>query len=365
MDPAQLQDLLHGLGAEIRDGLATGFANMPQPQQPQPKAKLWRFTETGGDAWLEFRSHFEAVALANGWTDSQARLQLAAAVQGSAQTMIGSIPTEAFVHRPDGRDAHPVKLLLDQYENRFLPEAGTGRAHDDFNSAHQLEEESIIKWHARVRRLFRRAHPRLSMNDIPEMGKHTIRRIFVEGLYNAEVRQKVKDSDPPDFDEGLRRALWFESQLPRKPRDRATSGTVAYMSGGNGESSRQDHEESVCNACGRKGHWKRDCRLWAQVGEFLKNITQNQRSNGGGRVQRSSPRGSGSRRGSNSNRGRGGPRGRGGNRGGGRSRDRRGVNQVDDADADDEEGDQEGADDPGYDDQDLGPEDDHQEAENL
>ena len=73
-------------------------------------------TETSPAAWKKWRPIFEAAVRANKWDHSRARLQLYRAIRGPAHWMIMGIEHDAL-----GPKVRPVKEMLDQMENRFVP----------------------------------------------------------------------------------------------------------------------------------------------------------------------------------------------------------------------------------------------------
>ncbi len=92
---------------------------------------------------------------------------------------------------PDAQDA---TLLLNLYEQRFLPAAAFDIARVNFCQASQKEQEPILAWSARLRLLHSRAYPNMPAAD-QETSTDRI-KAFVVRLSNKVTADRVQPPMP-------------------------------------------------------------------------------------------------------------------------------------------------------------------------
>ena len=69
-------------------------------------------TFDGTGSWLDYRSHFDACAMLNNWTQREMGLYLAVSLRGQAQGVLGNLTS---THK------HDYNLLVNSLEDRFAP----------------------------------------------------------------------------------------------------------------------------------------------------------------------------------------------------------------------------------------------------
>ena len=152
--------------------------------------KLRRMTEATPEAWLEYRRHFQKVALLQGWDDERSRQEISAGMQEKA----GNAVADILINAP-GRN---IDQLIQLYSERFMPAAAGATARKNYQSARQLPTESVREWHTRARELFFLAYP----GEDPNAQNHCL-DLFVNGLHNNTVKFFVASQPINQFHEAL------------------------------------------------------------------------------------------------------------------------------------------------------------------
>ena len=255
------------------EALLTGVLNARDEQERNrtDKVKVPNLSSASADDWRIWRANFETAAELNRWTNRTARLHLACSMTGDAKNQVTGIPhgCPAGVAPAGGgavvyAAAPPFVALLDEYEARFMPPAEGELALINYETAEQLEGEIVSQWHNRLRTLCQRAHPNLANieNDL------TIRRRFINGLQNQDVRMGVTNANPATYaaarDEASRQsASYMIRQLAmqgQKPRGRNLEGNIASIDGaGPAVAAASNRRSEGCWQCGQDGHIRRDC----------------------------------------------------------------------------------------------------------
>ena len=320
---AGIQDLVAALG---RYTLAT------QANQGG-KHRVSHFETADGVEWLTWRRTFLVAAQINVWDPVRQCREIRASMKGAAERAVSDIDHEP----PAALGVFTPAMLLDAYQERFLPAAESDLCRVSFRSAAQTEAETILEWHTRCRSVYLRAYP-LGNVDAPEC-----RDQFVLGLARIKVREQAWTARAQTYaaalvaahNEAAAQAVLSQHTISHA-KVKQEPGLHAFSRGAEGQGS------SGCYWCGDDGHFKRDCAAWQKAIKVFDASAPAKKGRGGG----GSSRGRGGRGG-----GRGGSRGgRGGGKGAGRS-----INAVDgdgtQADNEDSADDQEGGQ---YDEQEQG-----------
>ena len=226
------------------------------------RKRLSPFSSADPNDWLAFRRHFIATAALNDWNNQRQVQQLNAALEGEACrraagiNLAGNNPTTGAPWR--------IAEALDALEGRYLPPGASRLAASLYEQARQLEDESVIEWHGRLRNLFDRAHPGDPINN----NRHCIKK-FIMGLNNRELIKDILTADPQTYEACYATAteraaiLYSLEKAGVTPRTRIASTDVSGAgvlsiedgSGSSGESGRTP----VCWDCGEPGHVRNNC----------------------------------------------------------------------------------------------------------
>ena len=226
--------------------------------------KLLPLSEDTGEAWRNWREHFESVQEMNGWTNKKARQELRSSMIKGANAKISGIPTEA-----QGDQVKPVKDLLDLYESRFTSMVDTLEAETEFLDALQAEEESILDWSTRLRGLYRRYQPKMPESQI-EVSKELIQK-FCRGINDKDILRVVVRSQPTTFLDAL--TLAQSDALARNTASSIFYGTKGHKISavgrgasrgaprgrGAAQGTSSDSRERACWGCNQPGHIQREC----------------------------------------------------------------------------------------------------------
>ena len=266
-----------------------------QSQGARDKIQVSSLSTATAEDWRAWRISFETAATANGWNNNRARAVLRASLKGDAFRAVEDILPDLNLHG-DG-DAPDFRLALEDYEDRFLSQAGTDLARAQLRTERQKPEESIRDWHGRLRHLFMRAYPRMDTSQREDC--RDMQNLFLMGLRSTALQRQVGASRPEGYTKYLvatEDAYALLLQQAASKRQLAGKASMNAM---------QSDSSITCWKCTRRGHMARDCPHEPVAG--FSGASPANRPQGG----RGGARGRGGSRG----RGRGGRRpGRGGNR---------------------------------------------------
>jgi hypothetical protein len=212
--------------------------------------------------WTTWRSNFVLAAEINGWDNGRQRREIASAMVGVAKTYVRSIPLGIVAGVAAAAVPDPT-LLLDAYENRFIPEAGGDVARIAFKAAKQAEDETVLNWHSRLRDLYQRGYPQM-LPDAVEVNQD-LRDNFITGLANAVVADDTWKARPATYDAALTAACNFVAAARVREGRGMGPGDALKKEPGPGLYKLQPASAEVgdeCFACKQRGHFKRDCEIW-------------------------------------------------------------------------------------------------------
>ena len=227
MAPDQMQQLLSHVG-------------QPAAGPRNPVIKLPVLEKTEAVDFLTWK-HLVLIGIAGLPADDRVRRQqIALSVQGAAARATQHINWEA----------HTVDSLLKAYEKIFVSDAASNLSLITFEQAEQSESESVIRWHSRLRVLFRQAYPD---EEQCETSRTLIQR-FVRGLADPVVCQQVWRKNPGNYQDALTAA---QDEV-------AALGMIQHKTGSVMAKPLRVKEELHLNAiscwnCGNSGHVQRDC----------------------------------------------------------------------------------------------------------
>ena len=146
--------------------------------------------------WRTWRRNFQVAVRINGWSNQRARRTAQCSMTGMAATYVEDIPIgDAFV--APATDCEDYNLLLDLYQDRFMPRAAVDHLRAVLKSATQHENEGVVAWHQRARSLYMRAYPDATPAQVAV--NSDVIDTFVFGLADLEVRRRVWHEHPRNY----------------------------------------------------------------------------------------------------------------------------------------------------------------------
>ena len=168
-------------------------------------------TYDGISSWIDYKSHFDMVALVNNWTENQKGLYLAVSLRGQAQAVLGDLPTDVRSN---------FVTLVNALEERFAPTSQTELYRVQFRERKQKASETLPEMGQAVRRLSNLAYP-----TAPREVRETLAKDqFIDGLFDSEMRLKIKQSRPINLDEAIRLAVELEAFNQAESSNRVNRG---------------------------------------------------------------------------------------------------------------------------------------------
>lgn len=178
-------------------------SNLTEHGQTNPFGQLQRIKVQprefdGKTPWQSYRLHFETVARVNGWMNNIKALYLAPYLRGTALAFFETL-------QPDVRDDYT--RLDEALKQRFGNEYEQSTAHSELRGRLQKPKESLNELATDIQRLVYLAFP-----DCPEPAKDRIALAqFIDGIFDLELQQRVRDSAPDTLEKALSTAVRAEA----------------------------------------------------------------------------------------------------------------------------------------------------------
>lgn len=212
--------------------------------------KLPVLSDNTPTAWRCWLRNFKIICRINKWSDLRMRQELASSMTGLAAASVSNLEAE-----PVDDYGRPLPYSIDEliaaYHDRFIPEAECELAQHKFRGVRQMEQETVLAFHVRVRDLYAQAEPTKS-----EDSKECI-NAFALGLAEDSVRERLWEERPKTYNEVLVRAgnltAAKATMLMRKMEDKGQymqSLNAINMTEGTGP---------LCWTCGGGDHLQRQC----------------------------------------------------------------------------------------------------------
>ena len=155
-------------------------------------------TYDGKGPWIDYKSHFDACAHINGWTDTEKGLYLAVALRGQAQVVLGNLPTDLRQN---------FNELVRSLEERFSPSNQTELYRTQLRERRQKASESLPELGQDVRRLANLAYP-TAPNDVRDT---LAKEQFIDALISSDMRLRIKQARPTNLNDAVRHAVELEA----------------------------------------------------------------------------------------------------------------------------------------------------------
>ena len=180
-----------------------------------------RFPSSSFADWVQWKTHFVAVAEANGWTNAEAIGALPVCLSGHALEEFQAAPRELktqVVNRP----APTVRALFEHLDRAMGVTRNDRAGRNEFKSLVQKESESLREFARRVRSLGMLVFGHLEADQRDEL----FRDRFLDGLLDSDLLEVLLRERTRGFVDTVDRALELES-IANSARTRQ-SRRVAY-----------------------------------------------------------------------------------------------------------------------------------------
>ena len=233
-----------------------GHERSPTSTSSRPhNAKILDFSNLPGENFLAWRSQFQVIANYHRWTDEEAKQLAYAYMKGMALESVMDV-------RLTGPET--IGEILDEYQNRFLPESDSQILRAQFTCVVQLPNESVQKLHARMRVLYHLAYP-----DPNTRNEVYLTEKFINALNNCEVQNYVRRRKPPTYTKALHIANEETSFLLMDLATHAPScfqapipgdnSFIAALKAGCAETGKASTSRRKCYYCDEEGHFMERC----------------------------------------------------------------------------------------------------------
>lgn len=241
------------------------------------RKRLTVFASGEPTEWRTWRRNFETISIINGWNDIRQRREAAAAMEGAAALAIQDIDHE---NEPN------IDHQLNEYENRFIPQAAGRLARAEFYESSQKATETIIQWHTRLRELFSRAYPARNVANDEQIIDQ-----FVNNLLDSNIQSHVLDAAPNTYAAALDAA---QSKMANQLILTKTTGKGMHNVTKNIERTgihyaqpTKDRRNDVkCWYCRREGHPRHECKDFIEGKTYFTAYFKNQQNRNSGKAQR-------------------------------------------------------------------------------
>ena len=148
-------------------------------------------TYDGTTSWLDYRSHFNACASLNKWSEEEKGMYLAVSLRGQAQGVLGNLPDSLQMD---------FKELSRSLEERFSPMNQTELYRAQLKERRQKATETLPQLGQDIRRLTRLAYPTASADVCETLAKE----YFIDSLSSFDMRLRIKQAGPEHLNDARR-----------------------------------------------------------------------------------------------------------------------------------------------------------------
>lgn len=192
------------------------FNSRPPTQMPittdrnATKCNIKPATFDGSHSWIDYKSHFDACAAINNWSDREKGLYLAVSLRGAAQGVLGNVSSET---------GQQYNLLVEALEERFAPPNQTELYRAQLKERRQRASETLTELGQAIRRLTCLAYPSVLMEVRETLGKEA----FIDALVDSTMRLRLKQSRPQNLNEAIRLAVELDAYYKTEKRSHVHS----------------------------------------------------------------------------------------------------------------------------------------------
>lgn len=162
-------------------------------------------TFDGSHSWLDYKSHFDACAGLNNWSEKETGLYLAVSLRGAAQGILENVSNE-MRQRYD--------LLVKALEERFAPPNQTELYRAQLKERRQKASETLSELGQAIHRLTCLAYPTAPSEVRETLGKDA----FIDALVNSDMRLRIKQSRPGNLNDAIRLAVELDAFFKTEKR---------------------------------------------------------------------------------------------------------------------------------------------------
>lgn len=160
--------------------------------------KLKPATYDGSTSWVDDKSHFNACACLNHWSEAEKGMYLAVYLRGQAQGVLGNLAETLQMN---------FRALSKALEERFSPGNQTELYRAQLRERRQKANETIPQLGQDVRRLTRLAYPTAPADVCETLAKG----YFIDALTSEDMRLRIKQSRPQDLNDAIRHAVELDA----------------------------------------------------------------------------------------------------------------------------------------------------------
>ena len=169
------------------------------------KCNIKPATFDGSHSWLDYKSHFDACAAINNWSEKEKGLYLAVSLRGTAQGVLGNVSSET---------GHRYDLLVKALEERFAPPNQTELYRAQLKERKQRASETLSELGQAIRRLTCLAYPTAPSEVRETLGKDA----FIDALVNSDMRLRIKQSRPGSLNDAIRLSVELDAYYKTERR---------------------------------------------------------------------------------------------------------------------------------------------------
>ena len=180
-----------------------------------------RFPSNAYPNWVQWKSHFTAVAEANRWTQIQAINALPVCLNGHALDEFHAAPA-ALKQDTDGEPAPTLENLFEHLDRALGVLRNDRMGRSEFKALVQKEGESLRDFARRVRSVGMQVFRNLEAEQRDEQ----FRERFIEGLSDPDLLEVLLREDTRSFTDTLNRAVDLGT-ISKSIRNRSTKRVAA------------------------------------------------------------------------------------------------------------------------------------------
>ena len=251
-----------------RDIPSAPYINTPQQNpvrnQENTRMKIKPRSYSGETIWRDYQSHFDKVCVINEWNTNKLQY-LWVHLDGVALSFVEGLPTAS---------TRSYEVLCEALATRFGADRFAAVFKAELQQRKQIKGESLSALGQEMRRLVQRAYPTFTEAAMEEIAVEK----FINALGDAAMRLSVHQSHPTRLEQAVEHAMqldaWSQAEQKRGAADRdhirSTPTTdeitlneimeeIRLLKNKRREDSNQQAQTKLCYACGKPGHFARDC----------------------------------------------------------------------------------------------------------